>query len=149
MNVVKFPTVPAAPLGWQTAEVQRLMSACAAHARHWRATGWEYGMTERGEPQLYLLGPLPEQDCILSVSRLGRLYVLEDGQGRVLYEHHNLLLLAEQASAALRKSGRALVARVAVAWCALREFVEEKVEPVLAEPVEVLTHIAPQLAALA
>jgi hypothetical protein len=41
------------------------------------------------------------------------------------------------------------VARVAVAWYAVREAFEEKIEPMLAEPVELLTHVAPQLAAFA
>jgi hypothetical protein len=36
-----------------------------------------------------------------------------------------------------------------VAWAALREAFEEKTEAVMAEPIELLTHIAPQLAALA
>ena len=31
----------------------------------------------------------------------------------------------------------------------MRDFFEEKVEPVLAEPMEVITHLAPHLAALA
>ena len=59
------------------------------------------------------------------------------------------MLLVEQARAALRRKKAAIAARIAVTWCAVREFFEEKVEPVLAEPVEVLTHFAPQLAALA
>lgn len=150
MNVVTFqPRADHAPQGWQSAELQRLLTACAACIPRGLVSGWEYGMTESGDPQLYLIGPGPEHDCILSISRLGRLYILEDGQGRVLLEHVNMALMAEQASVALRRNSRAVVARVVGAWCAMREFFEEKVEPVLAEPVEVLTHIAPQLAALA
>ena len=75
-----------------------------------------------------LLGPPPDYDCILSISRLGRLYVIEDGHGRVLFEHDNPMLLAEQATAALRRRKASLVARIAVAWCALREAFEEKTE---------------------
>jgi hypothetical protein len=86
---------------------------------------------------------------ILSISRLGRLYILEDGSGRVIFEHDNLLLLAEQAAAALRNRKQAILAQMAVAWCAMREFYEEKIEPALAEPMEVLSHFAPQIAALA
>ena len=37
------------------------------------------GTTEHGDPQVYLIGPPPDYDCILSISRLGRLYVIEDG----------------------------------------------------------------------
>ena len=59
------------------------------------------------------------------------------------------MLLAEQATAALRRRGQAIVARVAVVWCALREAFEEKTEVMMAEPIELLTHVAPQLATLA
>jgi hypothetical protein len=37
---------------------------------------------------------------------------------------------------------------VAVAWFAVREAFEEKIEPAMAEPMEMLSLIAPQLAAL-
>jgi hypothetical protein len=40
-------------------------------------------------------------------------------------------------------------ARVSVAWYALREIFEEKTEAMAGEPMDILTHIAPQLAALA
>ena len=59
------------------------------------------------------------------------------------------MLLAEQATAALRRRKAAIVAQVAVAWCALREAIEEKTEALMAEPIELLTHMAPQLTALA
>jgi hypothetical protein len=59
------------------------------------------------------------------------------------------VLFAEQVAASLRSTRRSILAHIAVAWCAMREFYEEKVEPALAEPVEVLSHVAPQLAALA
>jgi hypothetical protein len=59
------------------------------------------------------------------------------------------MLLTEQATAALRRRKSAIIARVAVAWCALREAFEEKTEAIMAEPIELLTHIAPQLVALA
>jgi hypothetical protein len=36
-----------------------------------------------------------------------------------------------------------------VAWFALRETFEEKIEPALAEPIEMLSLVAPQFAALA
>jgi hypothetical protein len=38
---------------------------------------------------VFLVGPPPDYDCITSISRLGRLYVIEDGAGRVLFEHDN------------------------------------------------------------
>ena len=51
---------------------------------------WETGMTEKGDAQFYLLGPLPDQACELCVSRIGGRYILEDGSGRLLFEHRNL-----------------------------------------------------------
>jgi hypothetical protein len=150
MTVVSFrprPDPSARP--WHDAELQRLMSACAVYLPEGQASGWDFGVTERGDPQLYLIGPAPEHDCILSISRIGRHYILEDGRGRVIFEHDNLVTLAERAAAALRHKKQAILAQLALAWCAMREFYEEKVEPALAEPMEVLSHIAPQLAALA
>jgi hypothetical protein len=90
-----------------------------------------------------------DYECILSISRLGETYVIEVGAGRVLCEQHSAAKLAEQAAAALRRRKAALMARVAVAWCALREVFEEKTEAMIAEPMDILTHVAPQLAALA
>jgi len=150
MNVVNFPLKSERTIegGWQNAELQRLMSACAVYLPHGQASGWEVGETERGDPQLYLLGPAPEHDCILSISRLGRLYILEDGNGRIMFEHDNLLLLAERAASALRKRKQAILAQIAVTWYAMREFYGEKIEPAMAEPMEVFSHFAPQLAAL-
>ena len=149
MNVVKFPRIPAPlPLGWQTAELTKLTNACAAVPNS-DVSGWEVGTTEYGDPQLYLLGPAPNHDCILSISRLGRLYVLEDGKGQVLFENDNIMLLADHTCSALRKRKAEVMAKLVVCWCAVREFFEEKVEPVLAEPMEVITHFAPHLAALA
>ena len=150
MNVVKFPTPrEKASESWQPAELQQFLEVSANAISAGDASGWGIGVTERNDPQVYLLGPPPDYDCILSISRLGRLYVIEDGHGRVLFEHDNPMLLAEQATAALRRRKASLVARIAVAWAALREAFEEKTEVMMAEPIELLTHVAPQLAALA
>lgn len=149
MTVLDFPLPKKMPSGWQFAEAQKLRSACADSIASGEASGWEIGETETGDPQLYLLGPAPDFDCILCVSRLGNLYVLEDGNGRVLFEHSSLVLLAEQAGAAVRRWKGAMIAKLTVMWAAVRETFEEKVEPLLAEPIEVVTHIGPQIAALA
>ena len=149
MTILEFPRVEdKTPGGWRSSELQRLLAACNVHIPDGAASGWGVGETECGDPQLYVLGPAPEHDCILSISRLGRLYVLEDGNGRVIFENGNMMLLAEQAAAALRKKKQAILAQIAVAWCAAREFFEERVEPMMTEPVEVLSHFAPQFAAL-
>lgn len=149
MNVVNFPRTARAGDGWKSAELEQFLAVSANAIAAGEASGWDVGVTERGDPQVFLIGPPPDYSCILSISRLGRTYVIEDGTGRVLYEHDNPMLLAEQATAALRRRKTALVARIAVAWFALREAIEEKTEAMMAEPMELLTHIAPQLAALA
>lgn len=150
MTVLNFRRSPA-PLqdGWQSAEMQQFLEVSSRAIAAGEASGWEVGATENGDPQVFLVGPPPDYDCILSISRLGRLYVIEDGAGRVVVEHDNPMLLAEQATAALQRRKASLIARVAVAWAALREAVEEKTEVMMAEPIELLTHVAPQLAALA
>jgi hypothetical protein len=147
MKIVTFPKTPEMPKAWQAAELRMLTGACAAFVERGEASGWEIGATEAGDPQLYLVGPPPQQDCVLCISRLGRLYVLEDGAGRVLFERDSMLLLAEQMHALLQRRRGAIVARLTIAWCAIREAFEEKIEPLLAEPVEILAHVAPQLAA--
>jgi hypothetical protein len=137
------------PEGWRTAELQQLVNSCAGSIANGDVSGWEAGATECGDPQVYLLGPPPDYECILCISRIGRLYIIEDSKGRVVFESSNLMLLAEQAQAALRRQKAAIVARIAIAWCAAREFFEEKTETIMAEPIELLTHVAPQLVALA
>jgi len=149
MNVVKFPHMQQPlPQGWQSSELTKLTNACMTVPNSY-VSSWEVGATEHGDPQLYLLGPAPEHDCILSISRLGRLYVLEDGKGQVLFENDNVMMLVEQTCTALRKRKAEIVARLTVCWCTVREFFEEKVEPVLAEPIEIVTHFAPHFSALA
>ena len=101
-----------------------------------------------GDPQLYLLGPAPDFSCILTVSRLGSLYVLEDGEGRILFENRNIAMVIHQVRAALSRRN-VVLAKAAALWATLRQTIEEKIEPMMAEPLEITTHIAPQLAALA
>ncbi len=150
MNVLRFRSErEPAVQGWRTNELAKLTNACVASIPSGEISGWEVGTTECGDPQLYLLGPSPGYECILSISRLGRLYVLEDGAGRVLFENDSIMRLAEQTCATLRKRKAAIIAQMAICWCAVREFFEEKVEPILAEPLEVVTHFAPHLAGLA
>ena len=93
MNVVKFPPVATrASEGWQLAELQQFLAGSSGAIAAGQASGWDVGVTERGDPQVFLVGPPPDYDCILSISRLGRLYVIEDGAGRVLFEHAALAM---------------------------------------------------------
>jgi hypothetical protein len=146
MNVLTFP-LPSAAM--PPAELRRVIDACKEAIASGAASGWELGETELGDPQVYLLGPPPNYDCILAISRLGNTYILEDGNGRILFENNDPVLLAERATAALRRCKSAIVARIALAWCALREAIEEKADAMLEESMDLLTHLAPQVASLA
>jgi hypothetical protein len=148
MNVISFRRDGDVGL-WQRFEMQRVAQACAESVTRGEVSGWEIGVTEAGDPQLYLLGPPPERECLVCLTRLGRLYVLEDGEGRILAEHDAIGVLAEQMRGALRRKKTAIVARIAVAWIAVRETFEEKIEPALAEPIEMFSLIAPQVGGLA
>ena len=131
---------------WSEKELSILVAAlCAAPG-----TGreWETGMTERDDAQFYLLGPLPEQACELCVSRIGGRYILEDGSGRLLFEHRNLELVALHAKAAVPSTSWLMV-RAITLWCAIRNTIHEKVEPLLAEGEELFVQFVPQLAAFA
>ena len=110
-----------------------------------RGQGWDTGLTEAGDAQFYLLGP--DQDCTLCASRIGGIYVLEDGQGRLLFEHPSLPLVAMHARSTLRTTRWPLVARIVMVWCTIRHMMNDKVEPLLLEGEELLVHVAPQLAA--
>jgi hypothetical protein len=75
--------------------------------------------------------------------------VLEDGAGRILSEHHRLAELVRQVRWILARRKSQVVTRVTVFWAAMRELFEEKLEPMVVEGEELLTHLVPQLAALA
>lgn len=108
---------------------------------------WDSGFTERGDAQLYLLGPRPEEACELCVSRIGGRYILEDGAGRLLFEHRSLPLVAMHARSALRITRWSLVGRIVVVWCTIREVIHDRIEPLLGESEELLVHLTPQFAA--
>jgi hypothetical protein len=147
MSVVAFPRrkSTARGAGWRDDELRALVAAFDAS----QARSWDVGATERGDPQFYLLGPAPDHDCLFCVSRLAHGYVLEDGAGRILGEAPALHLLAEEARRAIARAGRSFVARATLLLCAIRLTIEEKLEPVIEEAQELLTRLAPQIAALA
>jgi hypothetical protein len=131
---------------WSEKELSTLVAALCAAPGSGRE--WETGMTERGDAQFYLLGPLPDQVCELCVSRIGRRYILEDGSGRLLFEHRNLELLSLHAKAAVPSTSWLMV-RAITLWCAIRNTIHEKVEPLLVEGEELLVQFVPQLSAFA
>jgi len=132
---------------WDEVELNTIVTALSVAGS---GREWETGMTENGDPQFYLLGPLPDQACELSVSRLGGRYILEDGSGRLLFEHQSLAIVALHAKAAAARSVPWwFVAHVVLLWCTVRQIVHEKVEPWLAESEELLVELAPQLVTFA
>jgi hypothetical protein len=132
---------------WSESELDAILAALNPLLASDNGRRWETGMTENGDAQFYLLGPLPDQVCELCVSRIGRRYILEDGSGRLVLEHQSLSLIAQHAKAAISSRGWSLVARVVLLWCTVRYTVHDKVEPLLIEGEEVLVHLAPNLAA--
>jgi hypothetical protein len=150
MKVIPFRRPSTAQSGdWRPAELRDVANACSIAISRGEVSGWDVGTTEAGDPQLYLLSPAPDQDCILCVSRIAGTYVLEDGQGQIISEHDSISALVEKVRATLRQGRAAMAARVTAIGCAMRELFEEKLEPMLVEPAELLTHFAPQIAALA
>lgn len=151
MTIVAFTPRSDTPSGlWHPDEMSQLLSIYAAHEAQGDASDWDTGATERKEPQFYILGAQPDLDCMISITRIGYDYILEDGQGCVVAENSSLSVIADKAvrmTAGIRKSS--LLAQIGLAWIAARGFFEEKVEPLMAEPIEVATHFFPQLAALA
>ena len=150
MTVIQFPRSESASAAgaWRASEVERVTEASAEPMSRGDVSGWETGVTESGDPQLYLLGPAPGRECVICLSRLGTHYVLEDGQGRILFEHDAIDVLAEQVRGTLRRKTGAIVARATVAWIAFREAFEEKMEPAMAEPTELVSLMVPKFAAL-
>ena len=144
MSVIDFPQrKPNAHDGvWRTDELRQLVSLFGT-------SNWDVGATEQGEPQFYVLGPAPDHDCLLCVSRLANSYVLEDGAGRILGEAPALHQFTGHAVSAATRAGRSFIARATLLLCAIRLAIEEKLEPVFEETQELLARFAPQLMALA
>ena len=105
---------------WSERELSTIVAALHAAIAPGTGREWETGMTEKGDAQFYLLGPLPDQACELCVSRIGGRYILEDGSGRLLFEHRNLDLVALHAKAAVPSTRGSWSAR-SLLWCAVRQ----------------------------
>ena len=133
---------------WSEKELSTILAVLSATTAPGTGREWETGVTERGDVQFYLLSPLPDQACELCVSRIGGRYILEDGTGRLLFEHRNLDLLALHAKAAVPSTSWLMV-RAITLWCAVRSALHEKAEPWLVEGEELLVQFVPQLAAFA
>ena len=148
MSVVAFERKAATGV-WSESELNTIVVALNAALAPATGREWETGTTESGDAQFYLLDSLPDQACELCVSRIGGRYILEDGSGRLLFEHRSLPLVAQHARAAVSSRSWSLVARLVLLAFTVRHALEEKVEPLLVEGEELLVHVAPQLAAFA
>jgi hypothetical protein len=133
---------------WSERELSTILAALSAATAPGTGREWETGTTEKGDVQFYLLGPLPDQACELCVSRIGGRYILEDGFGRLLFEHRNLDLVALHAKAAVASTSWLMV-RAITLWCAVRSALHEKAEPWLVEGEELFVQFVPQLVAFA
>jgi hypothetical protein len=134
---------------WRKQELNTIVGALTPVLARGDAGGWDVGATENGDPQFYLLGSAPHENCEICISRVGRTYILEDGEGRLLLDTGDLSALAERAAATFRSNRAQIVARVMVAWCVAKQFFHDRVEPMLAEGEEFFEHVAPQFAAFA
>jgi hypothetical protein len=148
MNVIPLPPAQL-KRAWTSSELEQLVAIFGRHAPRGIAESWEISSTEAGDPQFYILGPGPACECILSVSRIGRLYVLENGEGSLWAENCSLKAIARQADAMLQQGTRTtLVGRILVAVGALRLTIGERVEPLVVEPEELIMRLGPQLAVI-
>lgn len=139
MSVIDFPKPTRE---WRPEELQQLVSIADA-----AALSWDTGTTERGEPQFYVLGPAPDRDCLLCVSRLAQGYVLQDGVGRLIGEAPSLDRFTVEAARSAVRLGRSFMSRMIVGWLTLRLTMEERLEPIIEESEELLARFAPQIAA--
>lgn len=149
MNVVPFVSRVAPASDWYAWELRRVAGACEEPISRGEISGCEHGVTEAGDPQIYVLGPGPEPECFLCISRLGRRYVLEDGQGRVVSEHHAIEALAGEMRSLLhrnKKSGPA--GALFAAWLAVRGLFGGEVNPHAAAPLDAMSYVAPHLGVL-
>jgi len=147
MNVVAFARKQDTG-EWSERELRTIVTALEKTLAPHSGRDWETGMTEAGDAQFYLMGPLPDQACELCVSRIKGRYILENGSGRLLFEHRNLDLVMLHAKAAVPSTSWVMV-RAITLWCAIRSTIHEKVEPLLAEGEEMFVQLVPQLAAFA
>jgi hypothetical protein len=133
---------------WSQRELSTILAALSVATAPGTGREWETGTTEKGDVQFYLLSPLPDQACELCLSRIGDRYILEDGFGRLLFEHRNLDLVALHARAAVPSTSWLMV-RAITLWCAVRSAFDERAESWLVEGEELFVQLVPQLAAFA
>ena len=149
MNVIAFQPNRSGLRTWSHAELQRLIAFYSAHGAGGDFGSWEVAATEAQDPQFYLMSSSAELGCVLCISRVGRLYVAEDSQGRLIAENQDLRPVLDAASRKLeRRWAAGFLVRSLFALCAFRIMIEQKLEPFLAESSENWARFAPHVAAL-
>ena len=135
--------------GWTEREVEALRRLTRLLSLRRGAQSWNFGETDAGDPQLYLLASDPDESCVACVSRVRSEYVLEDGKGGLLATEGNLDDLVARAAEVFPLRRRIpLSTRAFLAVCAWRAFMDQKMAA-LEETLEVLGRVVPPLAALA
>jgi hypothetical protein len=75
---------------WQPCEVAELMRLYAILRSHGKADAFEYGETDHGDPQFYMLSSSGDGNCFAGISRLtiagGDRYVAQNETGTVIAE---------------------------------------------------------------
>jgi hypothetical protein len=134
-------SLPHAQYGWVAHELEELMRLYASQSCK-RKVSWATAVTELDDPQFFLIGPEPEADCVVAISRLNGRYVLEDGEGHSLCESRILTEVVKQAQLRLAtRSKPSLMVRIMLPFAAVRAFFDEKVEPLVPDSVEVLLRL--------
>lgn len=128
--------------GWTADELAELMRLYSSQSCR-RGVSWATAVTELGDPQFFLVGPEPEADCVLAISRLNGRYVLEDGEAHPVCDGAALADVVKEAQRMLpRRFKPSLVARALVPFACIKAFVDEKLEPLVPDSIEVLLPIA-------
>jgi hypothetical protein len=81
------------------------------------------------------------------VTRIGRLYILEDGAGTIVLEDARLETIVQAGAKASSRRRLSFVARSLIGLAAFRAVLDQKAEFMLAESMEHVARVAPQLAA--
>jgi hypothetical protein len=85
---------PKLPHRWEPKEIAVLLRLCVILNARDVETTYEYGETERREPQFYILSADLAQDCVSCISRISKdgrpWYLIEDGWGSLLAEGASL-----------------------------------------------------------
>jgi hypothetical protein len=99
--------VPHSPC-WRPQETRELLRLFGAFRKRADARSFEFGETEPGDPQFYILGAAPDQPCLAFVSRIRAhdrcWYLVQDGGGAVTAEGESLRTVVDGAVARIGRT---------------------------------------------